>query len=161
MEIVPFWRRSRLIAATAAFVLAAALTACGEQDGGEPAEDPGAQNPPAGESPAMEEDITLEVMTPTEGETVTVPFEVSVSSNQELGAIPDELHHMHIWFGDTTGQPLIIESDTTMIEDAPNGETTMIVQVHTFEHVPASEQVEVPLVVEGGSDGPPNDDRDY
>jgi hypothetical protein len=159
MDRLPFWNRSRLLAATAVFGLATALTAgCGDQ-GGTESEGPGAQGPPVG----SEEDATLEVTTPAESATVTVPFEVSVDSTMELGAMSAELHHLHIWFGDTSGQPLIIESGTTMIDDAPNGDTTMIVQVHTFEHVPASDQVSVPLVVQGGSDSegtrrPPGND---
>lgn len=151
MEILPFWNKGKPIVAAAVLGLALALTgACGETGDGDPpaGEDPAGQ-PPAGDEPA------LSVTTPADGDAVTVPFEVSVDSNVELGAITEELHHLHVWFGDLSGQPLIIESDTTMIEDAPNGETTMIVQVHTFDHVPASEPVEVSLVVEGGSGGDP------
>jgi hypothetical protein len=153
MDRLRFWNRSRLLTATAVLGLATALTAgCGGQGGNDPEQAPGGQGqPPAGEQP----DATLEVAAPAEGETVTVPFEVSVDSSMELGAITDELHHLHIWFGDTSGQPLIIESDTTMIQDAPSGDTTMIVQVHSFDHVPASDQVAVPLVVQGGSGSPP------
>lgn len=158
MEILPFWNKGKPIVAAAVLGLALVLTgACGETgdgDGDAPAgEDPAGQ-PPAGDAPA------LSVTTPAEGDAVTVPFEVSVDSSVELGAIAEELHHLHIWFGDLSGQPLIIESGTTMIEDAPNGETTMIVQVHTFDHVPASEPVEVSLVVEGGS-GDPAPPGDY
>jgi len=137
-----------------AFGLVTALAGCAQPEGDN---DPAGGDPPAagqGDAP------TLAVTAPGDGETVTVPFEVSVDSNMELGTITEELHHLHIWFGDTSGQPLIVESDTTMVENAPDGETTMIVQVHTFDHQPASDQVSVPLVVQGGGTGeaPPGND---
>lgn len=163
MDVLPFWKRSRPLAAVAALGLAMALTAACGDDGGDDDPDPPAQNPPAtgGAPEAGDDDITLAVTTPASGDTVTVPFEVSVDSSVELGAIDDQVHHMHIWFGDTSGQPLIIESNTTMIDDAPDGETTMITQVHTFDHQPASDQVTVPLTVEGGSGGESEDDDPY
>lgn len=164
MDVLPFWKRSRPFAALAALGLAVALTAACGDDGGEggDSDPPAAQNPPATSgAPEAGDDITLAVMTPAEGATVTVPFEVSVESSVELGAIEDEVHHMHIWFGDTSGQPLIIESDTTMIQDAPDGETTMITQVHTFDHQPVSDQVTVPLTIQGGSGGGESEDPGY
>ncbi|MPZ29113.1 MAG: hypothetical protein GEV12_22635 [Micromonosporaceae bacterium] len=157
MDVLPFCKKSRPFAAVAALGLAVALTAaCGDSGDADP---PAAQDPPAtADAPEAGDDITLAVTTPAEGDTVTVPFEVSVDSSVELGAIDDQVHHMHIWFGDTSGQPLIIESDTTMIDDAPDGDTTMIVQVHTFDHQPASDQAMVPLMVEGGSGGESQDE---
>jgi hypothetical protein len=147
-------------AAAVAFGLVAAVAAAcgpGDGDGG-----PGlAGGQPTAAAPTDQSIVpNLSVTAPAEGEAVTVPFEVSVDSSVELGTIDEQLHHLHIWFGDTSGQPLIVESDTTTVEDAPDGETTMIVQVHTFDHQPASEQVSVPLTVQGGSDGggPPGND---
>jgi hypothetical protein len=154
----------RWVAAGAALGLAAALAVgCGPGDGdptgpAEPAlTDPPATAPPGDQAPEVV--VTM----PEAGATVTVPFEVRVDSSVELGAIDDELHHLHIWFGDPSGQPLIVESGTATVEDAPDGDTTMVVQVHTFDHQPASDQVSVPLVVQGGSGGqtpgpPPGND---
>jgi hypothetical protein len=147
-------------AAAVAFGLVAAVAAaCGPGDGDGGPGPAGGQ--PTAAAPTDQSIVpNLSVTAPAEGEAVTVPFEVSVDSSVELGTIDEQLHHLHIWFGDTSGQPLIVESDTTTVEDAPDGETTMIVQVHTFDHQPASEQVSVPLTVQGGSDGggPPGND---
>jgi hypothetical protein len=153
------WRRNRASAALATLALVGLLAACATEDADPDQENPGGQPPAESAAPGDAEEATLEVMWPAEGETVTVPFEVAVESSAELGAIDDQLHHVHVWFGDTSGQPLIVESDTTTIEDAPSGETTMIVQVHTFDHVPASEQVSVPLTVQGGSEGEDQGDQ--
>jgi hypothetical protein len=159
----PRTARPWLAAATALGLAAALAVGCGPGDGdpagpAEPAlSDPPATAPPGDRAPE------LAVTTPEAGATVTVPFEVRVESSVELGAIDDELHHLHIWFDDPSGQPLIVESGTATVEDAPAGETAMIVQVHTFDHQPASDQVSVPLVVQAGSGGqtsgpPPGND---
>jgi hypothetical protein len=154
MDVFANRTRSRPVAAAAALGLVALFAAaCGPGEGDAT---PEGQDPPIVTTPGEQGEMSLTVTTPSEGDSVTVPFEVSVDSGTELGTMAEQLNHLHIWFGDTTGQPLIVESDTTMIEDAPNGDTTMIVQVHTFDHQPASDQVSVPLVVQGGSDGEPS-----
>jgi len=161
MDVFKLRTGRRWFAAAAALGLAAALAVgCGPGDddpAGPALTDPPATAPPGDQAPE------LAVTMPEAGATVTVPFEVWVDAGVELGAIDDELHHLHIWFGDPSGQPLIVESGTATVEDAPAGDTTMIVQVHTFDHQPASDQVSVPLVVQGGPGGqtsapPPGND---
>ena len=143
MDVFANRTRSRPVAAAAALGLVALFAAaCGPGEGDAT---PEGQDPPIVTTPGEQGEMSLTVTTPSEGDSVTVPFEVSVDSGTELGTMAEQLNHLHIWFGDTTGQPLIVESDTTMI-----------VQVHTFDHQPASDQVSVPLVVQGGSDGEPS-----
>jgi hypothetical protein len=149
--------RKKTLAAAAVLGLAAALTAaCAEETGpgngtvglgnGEPAEQPG----------AGADEVMLELMGPLDGDVVTVPFDVVVGTDVELGPIADEVHHLHIWFGDDptdqTGFDLY-EADQVLVENAPNGEQTMWVQIHTFDHQPASEPVSVSLTIQGGTDG--------
>jgi hypothetical protein len=128
-----------LIAGAALGLLLATTAACGDEGG-----------PPS--LPAAGGDATLEVLTPGEGETVTVPFEVRVDTDVTLGPIADEVHHLHVWFGDDQTNFDLYVSDTVQITSAPNGATTMWVQVHTFDHEPASEPVGVPVTIEGGDD---------
>lgn len=149
MNVLAYRTKVAPFAVALALGLAIALAGCAQPEGDN---DSTTGDPPAagqGDQAAQ----TLTVNSPGDGDTVTVPFEVSVDSSVELGSIDEQLHHLHIWFGDTSGQPLIIESDTATIDTAPDGETTMIVQVHTFDHQPASDQVSVPLVVQGGGNG--------
>jgi hypothetical protein len=98
-------------------------------------------------------DASLQILNPAEGDVVTVPFEVSVDSDTPLGPIADEMHHLHVWFGDNQADFGIYESDTLMIVSAPNGGTTLWAQVHTFDHQPAGDPVGVSVMIEGGTDG--------
>lgn len=124
--------------ATLSLILAASV-ACGEE--GQSTE------------PGVSGEAGLEILTPGDGDAVTVPFEVSVDSDTPLGPITEEMHHLHVWFGDNQADFGIYESDTLMIVSAPNGETTLWAQVHTFDHQPAGDPVGVSLMIEGGTDG--------
>lgn len=153
-------KRSRYLAAVAAVGLAVALTGCAETD------DPQA---PAGQSdnqanePGDNMNVSLVVDQPQPDETVSLPFEVAVTTDVPLGTIDSGAPHMHVWFDDAVDQVMIIESASQMIESAPDGATMLRVQVHTYDHQPASELVEVPITVEGGNGeggsrpAPPND----
>jgi hypothetical protein len=147
----------RTLAAAAVLALAAALTAaCAEEaepdngtvglGNGEPAEQPG----------AGADEVMLEIMGPLDGDVVSVPFDVVVGTDVELGPIEDGVHHLHIWFGDDptdqTGFDLY-EATQVQVENAPDGEQTMWVQIHTFDHQPASEPVSVSLTIQGGTAG--------
>jgi hypothetical protein len=148
MEKHPSRKKSRFAAAAAALGLAVALTACGtEADSDDPPPVLPEEETETGNE--TDETVELSVTSPTEGETVTLPFQVTADAGVELGAMADQLHHMHVWFDD--GDFLVFESDTAQIEEAPDGETTLWVQVHTYDHAPASEPVGVPLTVEGGN----------
>jgi hypothetical protein len=107
-------------------------------------------------------EATLTIMTPADGDTVTVPFEVTADAGVELGPVEDEVHHLHIWFGDDPTDQEGFELHTsarTMVEQAPGGEQTMWVQVHTFDHQPAGDPVAVSLTIEGGDDTADDADR--
>lgn len=141
------------VVATAA-ALALALTGCA---------DPDAEPTSARQQGERAENLTvsLSVDAPQPNETVSLPFEVIVTTDVPLGTITSGAPHMHVWFDDAIDQVMIIEGDSDLIESAPDGATVMHVQVHTHDHVPASEIVDVPLTVEGGGvanrPGPPND----
>lgn len=160
MKKLAIRKRSRFAAAAAGIGLVVASTACAtESDNGD-----GSLVQPGQGNSQQEDDAnaSLVVNEPQAGETVTLPFELAVSSDVELGLIADQVPHMHVWFDDAMDQMMIIEGDGDLIDSAPDGATTLRVQVHTHDHQPISEVVEVPLTVEGGGDGgsqpdPPND----
>lgn len=141
--------RVRAAAAAAALGFALAMTACGDDD----ATDPVPTDPPGAEAPGSEQDspATMEVLAPAAGETVQVPFPVRVDTDVELGPIDSERHHLHVWFDDDQEAFELHESEDMQIETAPEGETTLWVQVHTFDHQPASEPVGVTLTVLEGT----------
>jgi hypothetical protein len=150
-------RTRRSLTALATLGLAAALTmACADDNGNgttggtDATGDNGTSaGPAAGEA-------SLSIVGPLDGDAVTVPFDVVVNTDVELGPIADGVHHLHIWFGDDptdqTGFDLY-ESDEVQVMRAPDGEQTMWVQVHTFDHQPASDPISVSLLIEGGGGG--------
>jgi hypothetical protein len=131
------------VASAAIGLLLATTAACADENDG----DGGGPAPAAGSG-----EVTMEVLTPGDGDTVTVPFDVSVDTDVTLGPVADEMHHLHVWFGDDQTDFDLYMSETAHITSAPNGETTMWVQVHTFDHQPASEPVGVIVTIEGGND---------
>lgn len=154
-------RTKRTLTAAAVLGLAAALTAaCAQQtdpDDGTvgPGDDAPAEQPDAGG-----DEVAVEIVGPLDGDVVAVPFDVVVETDVELGPIEDEVHHLHLWFGDDPTDQAgfeLHEAEQALVENAPGGEQTMWVQVHTFDHQPASEPVSVSLTIEGGMGG---DDED-
>lgn len=145
-------RWTRAAAAAAAVTLFTALTACASDDPDETNTDTTQNQTDTGGETGTEtgqEQVELTITSPSEGETVSLPFEVTADADVELGSMADRLHHMHVWFDD--GEFLVFESDTAQIQQAPEGATTLWVQVHTYDHRPASEPMSVPLTVEGGN----------
>lgn len=142
-------RLRRSLAAAAMLGLATALTAACADDA----------SSPSGEATGQQDAGTsLEILTPGDGDAVSVPFEVQVDTNVELGEIDDERHHLHVWFGDDQSDFELATSTTAQVEEAPGGETTLWVQVHTFEHQPASDPVSVTVTVDNGGGGGEQDD---
>jgi hypothetical protein len=129
---------ARRINAAAALTLAALTTtvACGDEPGD-----------------------TIRITSPSDGAEVTVPFEVIIDSSVPLGPPSEDVHHVHIWFGDDPSVFLVGESDVVQVDNAPNGEQIMRVSLHHADHTPAGAEVSVPLVIRGGADVP--DASDY
>lgn len=141
-------RTDRSLSVVTALALGTTLTAGCSDDAPAPAERPG------------DDGTFLEVVTPTDGEQVGLPFQVQVNTNVVLGETEDERHHLHLWFGDNQSEFDVATSTTAQVEQAPGGATTLWVQVHTFEHQPASEPVPVSITVgDGGTGGGDQDDH--
>jgi hypothetical protein len=141
----PRWDRSRPFAAAAVAGLVAVLAvACA-------AEDPDTTGGQSGQAGAGQ---TIQIVEPADGATVNVPFEVVVDASVELGPTGQGLNHFHVWFGEAQDQPLIVESDSGTVQDAPNGEQTMWVSLQEADHTPVGDPVSITVTVQGGSDAP-------
>lgn len=153
--------RSRSLAT--ALGLALAMTACStDPNGGPPATSPPPPPPPPAQpspaQPTPAEDISLEVLAPTTGDVLSVPFEVTVEVSVPIGPPESEDHHVHVWFGIAQDDPIFLFETTMAVTEAPEGDQTMWVQVHTAEHEPVGEEVAVELTIEGGSGAGADDD---
>ena len=153
---VPQWRSRSFTTAAVLGLVAALAVACAdpEPDAGGPA---GGQ-PGQGDGDAAP---TIEIVAPADGDTVTVPFEVTVDASVELGPIDEGLNHFHVWFGDTQDQPMVVESDSVRIEDAPSGEQTMWVSLQEADHTPIGDPVSISITIQGGSEQAPPPPADY
>jgi hypothetical protein len=97
---------------------------------------------------------TIRITSPSDGAEVTVPFQVIIDSSVPLGPPSEDVHHVHIWFGDDQAIFLVGESDVVQVDNAPNGEQTMRVSLHHADHTPAGAEVSVSLNISGGADIP-------
>lgn len=137
--------------AVAAAGLAIALTACNT--------DPYLTGTAEGTADAASAgtDGDLLVIGPVDGDTVQAPFEVAVSTSVELGPAEDGLHHLQIWFDEKREETLTEHfADTLTVEKAPEGETTMWIQLADAEQQPVGEAISLALTVEpadGAQDG--------
>ncbi|WP_446215237.1 hypothetical protein [Micromonospora sp. IBHARD004] len=97
--------------------------------------------------------LSVIVVEPASGATVSTPFTVKVDSSVPLGPSGSGQHHVHIWFDDNESDYLIVESNTTQITDAPSGQHTMHVSLRNANHSPAGAEATTPITV--GSGGGP------
>ena len=144
--------RGRAAAVAVLGLVVAMVTACADSDGGSGGS--GGQQPEC-TTP------TIRIVEPSDGDTVTVPFEVRVDASVELGPISEGLHHFHVWFGDTPDQPLIVESDSVRIENAPSGEQTMWVSLQEADHTPVGNPISITLTIQGGGQQAPELPPEY
>jgi hypothetical protein len=98
-------------------------------------------------------ELSVLVVEPVSGTTVSTPFTVKVDSSVPLGPSESGQHHVHIWFDDNESDYLIVESSTTRITDAPSGQHTMHVSLRNANHSPAGAEATTPITV-GGGGGP-------
>lgn len=97
--------------------------------------------------------LSVIVVEPASGATVSTPFTVKVDSSVPLGPSESGQHHVHIWFDDNESDYLIVESNTTQITDAPSGQHTMHVSLRNANHSPAGAEATTPITI--GSGGGP------
>lgn len=153
MEMLRRSGRGLPAAAAVLGLVAAMAAACADSEEG--------AGPPAGQGPGGAT-ATIEIVEPADGDTVTVPFDVVVDAGVELGPISEGLHHFHLWFGDSPqGQPMIVESDSVRVENAPGGEQTMWVSLQEADHTPVGDPISISLTIEGGSEQAPGLPPEY
>jgi hypothetical protein len=96
---------------------------------------------------------TVEIISPTEGAVVSIPFEVTVEATVPLGSPDDGLHHVHIWFGDDETSYLVVEGAVAEITNAPPGAHEMHVSLRNPDHSFSGAETSIALVISGDTDG--------
>lgn len=109
-------------------LVATLLTACGEEESGQ----------------------AMTLVSPKDGDIVTLPFEVLINTTAALGPPDSGLHHLHIWFGDDVAAQVIGEDRVVRITNAPDGEHEMHVSLRHADHSAAGADLSVRVVISGG-----------
>lgn len=98
--------------------------------------------------------LSVSVLEPADGATVTVPFTIKVKSSVPLGPTESGRHHVHIWFDGNEDEYQVVESDSLQVTNLPAGEHSVHVSLRNANHSPAGADAQTMLVV-GGGDGAP------
>lgn len=132
--------RARHLVLAALLVLLAA--ACGGGDG------------EAGGGDELE--VTIE--SPSDGEQVSVPFTLDLSSSVELGPPDSGDHHVHVYYDGDEEDYAVVESDSYEVAGLSPGEHTINVSLRNADHSAAGAETEIAVTVVGG--GAPGSDED-
>lgn len=97
---------------------------------------------------------SLSISRPAAGSTVTLPFTVQFTSNEQLGATSTGLDHVHLYFDDHSDRYLIVESTSVQVTDAPAGQHVMHLSLRNANHSPAGAEAQLTLTINGGSANP-------
>lgn len=137
-------RRARRGATRAAAVAAGlVLLAAGCGDDGDDASTGG-----SGDGPG------LRVAAPADGDSVTVPFDLTVETDEELGEPDTGRHHLHVYYDGDTDEgdyDLVYEDSFTVERDLEPGEHTVEVVLAQADHSLTDQRDEVTVTIGEGA----------
>jgi hypothetical protein len=96
---------------------------------------------------------TVEITSPTEGQVLSLPFEIRLAASVPLGPAGGDLHHAHVWFGNDPASYAVVEGEVGEITSAPDGEHEMHVSLRNPDHSDAGVETSITLVISGGTTG--------
>jgi hypothetical protein len=114
-------------------------------------------------------ELTLSVVSPSDGAEVSIPFEVELESSVPLGDPETGDHHVHLYFdADTSSDDYDLVYDTTaeVTRELAPGDHTIIASLRNADHSDAGPSEEFTVTVAPGTGGgdastPPPDDGGY
>lgn len=146
----------RRLLSPAVVVVLALAAGCGSDDDDATTVDDGA---------AAEGEFTLEIVSPSDGDEVGLPFTIEFSTDAELGPPDSGLHHAHVFVDGDMSNFEIVDSETFEITaDSPimagveAGQRELNVSLHTATHEPVGPADEVTIQL--ADDGTEGDDED-
>lgn len=129
-------------------VMLVGVTACGGDSGG------------GGSSSAGASSENVSIKAPADGASINAPFQLTVTSNEDLGTTESGKHHIHLYFdGDDSKYEVVeaadrqIKSDSPALKGLSPGEHTLNVSLRNADHSPAGAEDEIKVMV-GGSGQP-------
>jgi hypothetical protein len=133
--------RTRLFAVVSALVL---LTAgCGGSSGG--SDDAGGNGSGGG-------GMSLKIVEPADGTSVSPPFTVKVQASVPLGTTGSGKHHIHVWFDDKANDYQVVEADHVDVDSGklPAGQHVIHASLRNANHSAAGAEAEETVMVTGG-----------
>jgi hypothetical protein len=138
-DVRHLFHTSRLLALGS--VLALVLAACSQSGGG------------GGDASGA----SIGFDTPTDGATVTVPFQVKLNASVPLGAPETGNHHAHIYFDsistNTADYDIVYGTSEMVTRQLSPGQHTLIVALANPDHSLVGPKQEIKVTVGGGSGG--------
>jgi hypothetical protein len=92
-------------------------------------------------------DETLTILEPIAGSTVSVPFTLHLSSSVLLGDPATGRHHVHAYFDDQTKNYLLVDFDTSQINQAPAGKHTLHLLLRNADHSSSGVEAQIELTI--------------
>jgi hypothetical protein len=107
--------------------------------------------------------LTLKIVEPTDGTSVTTPFTVKVDSGVPLGTTESGKHHIHVWFDDNANQYQVVEADNVQVDSGKlsSGQHTIHASLRNANHSAAGAEAETTVMVtSGGAPAPASSPSD-
>jgi hypothetical protein len=94
---------------------------------------------------------SVTITAPSEGDVVSLPFEITLEASVTLGTSDAGLHHVHVWFGDDLDSYFVVEGNTGQVTSAPDGAQVMHASLRNPDHTDTGAETAVQIVISGGS----------
>jgi hypothetical protein len=107
-----------------------------------------------GAAEASDDGPTLSITSPSEGDELSLPFKVEISSSEEIGPEETGLHHWHLFVDGNELEYTVEPSSEAMIDDLSPGEHTINATLQHADHssAGASDAITVMVGEEGTVD---------
>jgi hypothetical protein len=108
-------------------------------------------------------DMTIDLVTPADGDDVSVPFDVEVDPSVDIGEPDTGLHHVHLYYDGETAEgdyDLVYDEAFTVERDLAPGEHTIEAVIANADHSLTDARQEITVMVGEGSGGGGTDGTD-
>jgi hypothetical protein len=159
-------RRARLLARRG-LVLAAALAlvaaACGGDDGDTATAGAGDESSGGESGGGGGGDLSIDLVSPADGDEVEVPFDVEVDPSVDIGEPDTGLHHVHLYYDGETAEgdyDLVYQPTFTVERDLDEGEHAIEAVIANADHSLTDARTEITVTVGAGGTGGGTDATD-
>lgn len=107
-----------------------------------------------------EEDLSIDIQEPADGDEVAIPFTLEFSSSEEIGSTDTGKHHIHVWYDGNEDEYEVVEEESFEVTELSSGEHTITASLRNADHSAAGAEDEIKVTVTGGGGGGGDEDDD-